>query len=110
MTVHSRGLRYALAFAITAMTAGSLLDLEAARPFATDDQILRGDAHMRDFNFEVMRDPPPANGSAHFGAIRRVYVAGKQDAPPLLVLHELPGLREADIDLGARLSRQFLVT
>jgi hypothetical protein len=83
-------------------TAGARL----AAPPIGDAELIAGDAYMKAHGFEVMKS---GQEIAQFGAIRRVYVTGRADKPPILLLHELPGLRDVDIDLGARLGEQFHV-
>jgi dienelactone hydrolase len=64
------------------------------------------DAHMAKFGFSVLRDG--TNGSPRaFDRIQRVYVKGS--GPRVIVLHELPGLRDGDIEVGVALSSTFEV-
>jgi dienelactone hydrolase len=46
------------------------------------------------------------NGFTAFGKKHRLYVKGEKTLPPVLVLHELPGLTKYDIDFAYRLSEQ----
>ena len=43
-----------------------------------------------------------------FGKPHKLYVRGDKGAPPVLVLHELPGMTPHDVDLAYRLSEQGL--
>src|SRR5262245_42805174 len=90
------------------IVAGSVLFARAPDPPISEADLLKGDQHMKGFGYDVMT-PAGSAAPAQYGAIRRVYFTGKPDAPPILLLHELPGLRDADIDLGARLGKHFRV-
>jgi dienelactone hydrolase len=76
----------------------------------SEADLLAGDAYMKRFHYEIMTDAAQPGVPMRFGAVRRVYVVGKGIGPPILLLHELPGLRDGDIDLGARLGKMFEVT
>src|SRR5262245_38512932 len=59
------------------------------------------DQYMARSGFRVMPDPADPSRAAAFGRVPRVYVKGS--GPRVIVLHELPGLRDGDIELGAAL-------
>lgn len=72
------------------------------------DGYARSDVYMRRTGFTILPDPNDASHAAHFGdEIRRVYLAGS--GPPVVLLHELPGLRPEDVELASELSEQFTV-
>lgn len=64
------------------------------------------DLMVNTFHYEIAKE---AGKPVDFGPIKRVYVIGPPDAPPIVLLHELPGLRKGDIELGVRLGRSFRV-
>jgi len=103
MTRGFRQLSPLLIFVLIFLTADS--QVHTAQSIA-GTALREGDCHMKGFGFDVLtQDGQPLT----VGVIQRVYVAGNPDDPPLVVLHELPGLRDADIDLGARLAKRYRV-
>jgi dienelactone hydrolase len=63
------------------------------------ESLMRSDLYMERHGFR--RD------SRTYGPIQRVYVIGS--GAPVVLLHELPGLREGDVLLGAELGKYFEV-
>ena len=76
-------------------------------PAILPDDYMKSDAHMARARFRVMPDPKDPSQPAAFNRIRRVYVTGS--GPKVILLHELPGLRDGDIELGAELGSRFEV-
>jgi len=93
---------------VLALVVGSIARLATAADVSvSEEELLLGDNRMEDLQYKVELDE--AGKPLRLGAIRRVYVIGPVDAPPVILLHELPGLRDGDIDLGVRLGRTFRV-
>jgi dienelactone hydrolase len=90
--------------------SGCALGLRGALPPPTADSLSGSDAHMKAAGFAVMPDAVNSSQPATFNDIRRVYVAGAgRNAPRVIVLHELPGLRDGDIHVAAELAKSFEV-
>ena len=75
-------------------------------PITPDDYRL-SDERMVAKGLRVLMDPTDRTAPAVFGRIQRVYVAGK--GPKVIMLHELPGLRDGDIEVAVALSNDFEV-
>lgn len=88
----------------------ALVGFRGSLPAATPDELRSSDTYMKNAGFAVLPDPADKSTSAAFNRIRRVYVTGaSQNAPRVILLHELPGLRDGDIQLGAALGKSFEV-
>lgn len=102
-----RPLRHLLAMAMAAVLSGCALWLGKPAPPVPSDALTASDAHMAKFGFRVMTDAANTSQPAAFDRIRRVYVKGS--GPRVILLHELPGLRDGDIEVGVALSDAFEV-
>jgi dienelactone hydrolase len=99
-----------VAVAGTVIAAGCALGLRGPLPPVTSDGLRESDAYMAKAGFQVMPDPANPSQPAAFNRLRRVYVIGAgRNAPKVILLHELPGLRDGDIHLGALLGVSFEV-
>src|SRR5688572_22013207 len=88
--------------------SGCALGLRGPLPPATPDSLRQSDSHMKQAGFAVMPDAASPSQPATFNNVKRVYVAGAGlNAPRVIVLHELPGLRDGDIHVGAQLAESF---
>lgn len=94
----------------TGAVAGCALGLRGALPPVTSDELHESDDHMKAAGFQVMADAANPSQPAAYNRVRRVYVTGTgRNAPRVILLHELPGLRDGDIHLGAALGKSFEV-
>lgn len=99
-----------VAAAALAGVSGCALGLRGPLPPATPDGLRQSDAHMKASGFEVMPDLATPSQPASFNDVKRVYVTGTgRNAPRVIVLHELPGLRDGDIHVSAELGKSFEV-
>jgi len=73
------------------------------------DEYLRSDTYMLERGYEVMRDGGQPSTFGTEVTIQRTYVTGSPADPPILLFHELPGLRPEDVELGRELGHQFRV-
>jgi dienelactone hydrolase len=94
--------------AIVALSAvalsGCALWFGRPAPPVESDTLLKSDEHMKTFGFTVLEKGAEP---AAFGAVRRVYKKGA--GPRVILLHELPGLRDGDIRAGVALADHFEV-
>jgi dienelactone hydrolase len=68
-------------------------------PVLPTDNYARSDLYMERHGYHKTGET--------YGPIHRVYATGQ--GAPVILLHELPGLREADVELGAELGKYFEV-
>jgi dienelactone hydrolase len=96
--------------AVMATVSGCALGLRGPLPPPTPDGLRASDAHMKAAGFAVMPDAVTPSQPAAFNNVKRVYVAGAgRNMPRVIVLHELPGLRDGDIHVAAELAKSFEV-
>jgi len=96
--------------ATIAGVSGCALGLRGPLPPATPDTLRQSDAHMTAAGFQVMPEAANPSQPAAFNNVKRVYVTGTgRNAPRVIVLHELPGLRDGDIHVAAELGKSFEV-
>ena len=95
--------------AIASATVLGSCALWFGKPISTiaPESLQKSDADMEALGFRVMRNAADSSQHASFNRIRRVYVKGS--GPRVIVLHELPGLREGDIEVAQSLSEHFEV-
>jgi len=94
----------------TIAAAACALGLGGPLPAATPDELRDSDQQMKTAGFEVMPAGADSSLPATFNRIHRVYVIGRgRNVPRVILLHELPGLRDGDIQLGAALGESFEV-
>jgi dienelactone hydrolase len=77
-------------------------------PIPADDY-LRSDTYMREQGYNVMADAGGVRPTTYGSEVQRVYVTGSTTAPPIVLFHELPGLRPEDVELGRELGHRFHV-
>ena len=88
--------------------SGCALWFGSAPVTLASETLLPSDAYMRDkFGFRVLPASAGHGEPATFNRVRRVYVKGS--GPRVILLHELPGLRDGDIKVGAALAERFEV-
>ena len=99
--------RFVAAIAAAAWLSGCAL--LSGKPVAEvpTEALSASDAHMAKFGFRPLPDTRKPAQAAAFDRIRRVYVKGS--GPKVILLHELPGLRDGDIEVGVALSNDFEV-
>jgi hypothetical protein len=94
-------------FAAVVAAAGCALALGGAALPITPQGLADSDAYMKQRKFDVLMDANKPAEPAVFGRVKRVYVTGS--GPRVIVLHEIPGLREGDVKLGSALGEFFEV-
>ena len=87
------------ALAMTIVLSGCALWFGKPPAPVPEQELAASDKHMQKFGFAPL---PLA-----FDRIQRVYVKGS--GPRVILLHELPGLRDGDIEVGVALSSAFEV-
>src|SRR5262245_48810609 len=98
-----RWIRWSLLIAVTSSiiaVASCALYFGGSAPTIPGGEYNKGDAYMVSQGFEVVLDAATPPHPRPFDRIPRLYVKGKGHGPRVIVLHELPGLRDGDIDVA----------